>query len=151
MLTIKYIAENKEDVIARLGKRHFDGTEIINEIIEIDELRKSTQTTADSYAAELNALSKEIGMLFREGRQAEADAAKEKTTVLKENVSKLNEQRTELEQKLNDLLVLVPNLPHESVPEGKQAEDNVVEKTGGVMPELGKDALPTGIWRKNMI
>ena len=142
MLTLKYITENTDEVIKRLAKKHFNGAEIINDIVELDERRKITQTAADNFAAELNALSKEIGMLFKQGKQAEANEAKEKTIVLKENVSRLTEQREEIEQKLNDLLVLVPNLPHDSVPEGKHAEDNLVERSGGSVPELHKDAVP---------
>ena len=134
MLTLKYITENTDEVIARLKKKHFDGSEIINNIVELDERRKITQTAADNFSAEMNSLSKEIGMLFKEGKQAEANEAKEKTITLKENISKLTEQRDEIEQKLQDLLVLVPNLPHESVPEGKHAEDNITELTGGVFP-----------------
>ena len=142
MLTLKHITENTEDVILHLAKKHFDGKEIINQIVELDERRKTTQTAADTYAAELNALSKEIGILFKQGKQSEANAAKDKTVALKENVNRLTEEKEAIEQKLNDLLVLIPNLPHESVPEGKHAEDNVVEKSGGTIPELHKDAVP---------
>lgn len=142
MLTLKHITENTDEVIKRLAKKHFNGAEIINEIVELDERRKITQTAADNFAAELNALSKEIGMLFKQGKQDEAIEAKEKTVVLKENVSRLTEQRDEIEQKLHNLLVQVPNLPHESVPEGKYAEDNPVERSGGAVPELHKDAVP---------
>ena len=142
MLTLKHITENTEDVILRLAKKHFDGREIVGQIVELDERRKTTQTAADTYAAELNALSKEIGILFKQGKQSEANAAKDKTVALKENVNRLTEEKEAIEQKLNDLLVLIPNLPHESVPEGKHAEDNVVEKSGGTIPELHKDAVP---------
>lgn len=142
MLTLKYITENTEEVIRRLAKKHFHDAEIINNIVELDGRRKVTQTSADNFASELNTLSKEIGILFKQGKKEEANEVRKKTTVLKEKVSRLNEQRSEIEQKLNDLLVLVPNLPHESVPEGKHAEDNVVERSGGAMPELHKDALP---------
>ena len=142
MLTLKYITENTDEVIARMKKKNFDGSEIINNIAELDERRKITQSAADNFAAELNSLSKEIGMLFKQGKHAEANEAKEKTITLKENISKLTEQHDEIEQKLQDLLVLVPNLPHESVPEGKHAEDNVVERSGGKIPQLHKEAVP---------
>ena len=142
MLTLKYITENTDEVIARLKKKNFDGSEIINNIAELDERRKITQSAADNFAAELNSLSKEIGMLFKQGKHAEANEAKEKALTLKENISKLTEQHDEIEQKLQDLLVLVPNLPHESVPEGKHAEDNVVERSGGKIPQLHKEAVP---------
>lgn len=141
MLTIKQITDNKEEVIQLLAKKHFDGTVIIDEVIKLDESRKATQTAADNYAAELNSLSKEIGLLFKQGKQTEANEAKEKTSVLKENVSRLTSEREEIEQKLNDLLVQIPNLPHESVPAGRTAEDNVVERSGGTNPSLPKDAL----------
>lgn len=142
MLTLKYITENTDEVIRRLAKKHFDGAPIVHQIIDLDEKRKVTQTAADNFSAEMNALSKEIGQLFKEGKPAEANAAKEKTVTLKENIRQLTESQAEIEQKLNELLVQVPNLPHESVPEGKHAEDNLVERSGGAVPELHKDALP---------
>ena len=142
MLTLKYITENTEEVIRRLEKKHFKNAEMIHDIVELDERRKITQTAADNFAAELNTISKEIGLLFKQGKQTEANEAKEKTVVLKENVSRLTEQKEEIEQKLNELLVQVPNLPHDSVPEGKQAEDNQVERSGGVMPKLHEKAVP---------
>ena len=142
MLTLKYITENTEDVIARLAKKHFDGKAVIAKVIELDTLRKSTQLSADAASAEMNNLSKEIGLLFREGKTAEANAAKEKTTELKDKIKSLSDQQTETEQQLNDLLVQIPNLPHADVPEGKHAEDNKIERTGGKMPELATDAVP---------
>ncbi len=142
MLTLKYITENTEDVINRLAKKHFDGTAIIAQVIELDNLRKSTQAQVDAASAEMNKLSKEIGLLFKEGKQEEANQAKAKTADLKETIKTLGEQQSDVEQKLHELLVLIPNLPHESVPEGKHAEDNVVEKTGGVVPEFSFEALP---------
>lgn len=142
MLTLKYITENTQEVIERLEKKHFDGAEIIHEIVELDERRKTTQTAADNLAAELNTISKEIGILFQQGKKEEANAAREKTATIKEDLSKLSTEREEIEQRLNDLLVQVPNVPHDSVPEGKHAEDNTVERSGGVIPELHKDAVP---------
>lgn len=142
MLTLKYITENTEDVIARLAKKHYDGGEMIGKVVALDTERKTTQTKLDSTSAEMNNLSKEIGMLFKQGKQAEAAAAKEKTAELKENIKVLGDKLTEIEQSLTDLLVQIPNLPHESVPVGKHAEDNLIERTGGKMPELPVDAVP---------
>ena len=142
MLTLKYITENTEEVIARLAKKHFDGTAIIAEVVELDNLRKATQVQADTAASELNNLSKEIGLLFKQGKQEEANQAKDKTTELKETIKVLGDQQNEVEQKLNDLLVQIPNLPHASVPEGRHAEDNLVERSGGEMPKLSADAVP---------
>jgi len=142
MLTLKYITENTDEVITRLAKKHFDGTAIIAEVVELDNLRKTTQVQADTAAAELNNLSKEIGLLFKQGKQEEANQAKDKTTELKETIKTLGDQQNEVEQKLNDLLVQIPNLPHASVPEGRHAEDNLVERAGGVMPNLPEGAVP---------
>jgi seryl-tRNA synthetase len=142
MLTLKYITENTDEVITRLAKKHFDGTAIIAEVVELDNLRKTTQVQADTAAAELNNLSKEIGLLFKQGKQEEANQAKDKTTELKETIKKLGDQQNDVEQKLNDILVQIPNLPHASVPDGRHAEDNLVERAGGEMPNLPEGAVP---------
>ena len=142
MLTLKYITENTEEVIVRLAKKNFDGADIIAQVVELDNVRKTTQVKVDTASAELNNLSKEIGLLFKQGKQDEAAHAKEKTVELKESIKILGDQQTAAEQKLNELLVQIPNLPHESVPAGKHAEDNLIERTGGVMPNLHADAVP---------
>ena len=142
MLTLKYITENTDEVIARLAKKHFDGKAIIAQVIELDNTRKASQVKVDTASAELNNLSKEIGMLMKQGKQAEATQAKEKTSELKEIIKLLGDQQGDAEQKLNELLVQIPNLPHASVPEGRHAEDNLVERSGGAMPTLPTDAVP---------
>lgn len=142
MLTLKYITENTEEVITRLAKKNFDGSAIIAQVVELDNVRKSTQVLVDTASAELNSLSKEIGLLFKQGKQDEAAQAKEKTVELKESIKTLGDQQASAEQKLNELLVQIPNLPHASVPAGKHAEDNLIERTGGVMPNLHADAVP---------
>ena len=142
MLTLKYITENTDEVIARLAKKHFDGKAIIAQVIELDNTRKASQVKVDTASAELNNLSKEIGMLMKQGKQAEATQAKEKTSELKEIIKLLGDQQGDAEQKLNELLVQIPNLPHASVPEGRHAEDNLVERSGGTMPTLPTDAVP---------
>lgn len=142
MLTLKYITENTAEVISRLAKKNFDGNAIIAQVIELDGGRKTTQTLLDSTSAEMNNLSKEIGMLFKQGKTAEADAAKAKTTQLKESIKTLDDKLSDIESQLNSLLVQIPNLPHESVPAGKHAEDNIVEREGGEMPKLYENAVP---------
>lgn len=141
MLTLKYIAENTEDVIRRLEKKHFDAREIVSQLIELDNQRKKTQLESDQAAAEINKLSKEIGTFIKQGKQAEVNALKDRTIKLKESIKSLENQRNEIEKKLTALLVQLPNLPHESVPEGKGAEDNIIERVGGKMPVLPSDAL----------
>ncbi len=142
MLTLKYITENTTEVINRLAKKYFKAEEIIAQVVELDKQRKQTQTTADNALAQLNALSKGIGQLFKQGKTDEANAAKEKTAELKETIRELTEKQASYEQQLNDLLVQIPNLPHDSVPAGKHAEDNVVERSGGVVPQLPEGAMP---------
>jgi seryl-tRNA synthetase len=142
MLTLKYITDNTDEVIARLGKKNFDGKDIIAQVLDLDTQRKSTQVKVDSASAELNNISKEVGMLFKQGKTAEADQAKAKTAELKETIKSLGDQLSEIETSLNNLLVQIPNLPHESVPAGKHAEDNVIERAGGEMPTLHSEAVP---------
>jgi seryl-tRNA synthetase len=142
MLTLKYITDNTAEVIARLAKKNFNGAEIITQVVELDTQRKATQTQLDNQSAEMNNLSKEIGMLFKQGKQAEAALAKDKTAELKESVKSFDEKLTDIERQLNDLLVQIPNLPHDSVPAGKHAEDNIIERSGGVVPTLYDGAVP---------
>lgn len=142
MLTLKYIAENSEDVLKRLKKKHFDGKELISKVLELNAERKKTQYDADSIAAEINKISKEIGILYKQGKTSDAETLKQKTLELKENIKLLEEKQNQIEAQLNEILVQIPNLPHESVPEGKLAEDNQVERTGGKIPSLPTAALP---------
>ena len=142
MLTLKYITENRDEVITRLAIKNFDGASIITKVMELDSLRKTNQVQMDTASAELNNLSKEIGLLLKQGKQDETTQAKEKTVELKETIKNLSDQQNDVEQKLNDLLVQIPNLPHASVPPGKHAEDNLIERTGGEMPNLSSDAVP---------
>ncbi len=143
MLTLKTILENREDVIRRLGKKHFaNAEEMIDAVIAQNEIRRSTQKELDDTLATMNKLSKSIGAFIKEGKKAEAEEAKAQTATLKENSKILSAKMDEASEKIKELLLQIPNLPHETVPEGKTAEDNVEEKREGVIPELGEDALP---------
>lgn len=143
MLTLKTILENREDVIRRLGKKHFaNAKEMIDAVIAQNEIRRSTQKELDDTLATMNKLSKSIGAFMKEGKKAEAEEAKAQTATLKENSKILSAKMDEASEKIKELLLQIPNLPHETVPEGKTAEDNVEEKREGVIPELGEDALP---------
>ncbi|NLU30980.1 MAG: serine--tRNA ligase [Bacteroidales bacterium] len=142
MLTLKVINEDREEVIRKLAKKRFAAEDIINQIVALDETRRSSQTLLDSQLSEINLLSKSIGGLMKEGKKAEAEIAKQQVSELKE-LSKLNEAGLrETEAAIQNLLVIIPNLPHDSVPEGKSAEDNLVERSGGNIPQLSTDALP---------
>lgn len=142
MLTLKVITEHPEDVISRLAKKHFDGRVIIGRVIELDKARRSTQVSLDSNLAELNSLSRSIGGFMKEGKQSEAEIARQKVSEIKEVNKDLESRLKSTEQQLQDLLVTIPNLPCDIVPEGNGAEDNVVVKSGGKMPDLDESALP---------
>lgn len=142
MLTLRTINENPEEVIRQLSKKHFDGREIISQIIDLDNTRRKTQTHLDATLGEINTISRSIGQLIKEGNKEEAAVAREKVRLLKETSGELGETLKDAEQKIEVLLVTIPNLPHDSVPAGRTAEDNLVERSGGEIPSLGDDALP---------
>ncbi len=142
MLTIKILREQKDEVVKRLKIKNFEAEAIINDILEVDNQRKEVQTSLDNCLAESNSLSKQIGQLFKEGKQQEANAAKERTGVLKAESKELSAKLTELENKQNELIVQLPNIPSEEVPPGKGENDNVEVKSAGDIPELGNNKLP---------
>jgi len=141
MLTLKLLRENSEYVIERLKIKNFDAQPIVEKILETDNSRREIKNELDNILAESNSISKQIGMLFKEGKIEEANKAKEKTGTLKAKSKELGEQLNKLEKELNELIVQLPNLPHESVPPGKNDEDNEKVKEGGKIPEL-KQKLP---------
>ncbi|MDR2802014.1 MAG: serine--tRNA ligase, partial [Prevotellaceae bacterium] len=125
MLPLKLIRENTAFVAKRLAVKHFDATALIGEIIKTDDERKALQTQLDKNLAEQNTIARQIGILMREGKKDEAEAAKQKTAALKEQ-SKIGEQQlAATEKKLDEIIVLLPNLPHDTVPPGRTPEDNV--------------------------
>ena len=142
MLTLQSIKADPEYIIARLAVKGCDARAQIEEIIRIDAERRRLQTICDTEASELKKLSSQIAMLMKEGKREEAEAAKAKVTEIKANAKTLQEQLEASELQLRDILLSLPNTPCEAVPEGRTAEDNVVEKEGGAMPTLGEDAMP---------
>ncbi|MDA3891939.1 MAG: serine--tRNA ligase [Salinivirgaceae bacterium] len=142
MLSLKFIQENKQDVIEKLKIKNFDASQIVESILQKDEERKKTQKEQDDILAHINSVSREIGDLFKSGKADEANQAKEKSTSLKQDVKGLTEKLSQLEIELHDLLVQIPNIPHVSVPAGKGAEDNENIKEGGEMPQLANGAEP---------
>ncbi len=142
MLTLKILREQPEFVIERLAVKHFDAREIVYHIIEIDKTRRSLQGELDACLSEQKAKAAEIGSLMKAGKRDEAETAKAAVAALKERSRSLEEQMAESQKKQDELVVLLPNLPCADVPEGHTAEDNVVVKMGGTIPELGEKALP---------
>lgn len=143
MLTLKVITEETDRVIRGLEKKHFkDAKESIAKVIELNDKRRSAQTQLDNNLAEVNSTSKLIGSLMKEGKKEEAEAAKKRVAEIKEASKSLQAEMDQAAEDMQNLLYTIPNIPHESVPEGNGAEDNVVEKMGGMETELPKDALP---------
>ncbi len=142
MLTLKFIHENKEQITERLKVKNFNATEIIEQITELDEERKSTQKQLDSNLAESKTISKKIGQLFKEKKTEEANKAKLRTGELKEAIKELNQKLNDIQNSLQELLVQIPNVPHVSVPKGKNEEDNELIREGGAMPELKPEVMP---------
>lgn len=142
MLTLKQIHEDKDELISRLKVKNFDAKELIEKVIELDNQRKTIQGKLDAMLAEQNAISKEIGILFKQGKTEEADEAKQKVTTLKDESKALSQSMAETEKELNATLIRIPNLPHQLVPAGKTADDNEEVRSGGVIPKLSKNAKP---------
>jgi seryl-tRNA synthetase len=142
MLTLKFIQENQDLVVERLKIKNFQAEEIISQILDLDQKRKSTQQSVDNNQSELNKMAKEIGMLFKSGKAEEANQLKEKNAELKDSVKSQNEELASIETQLNSLLVQIPNVPHESVPPGKGENENKEIKSGGKTPKLYDGAVP---------
>lgn len=142
MLQVSYIRENKEEVLKRLSVKNFNQPELVDEIIHLDDLRKSTQAQADDLLAKSNAAAKQIGELMRTGKRDEAEAIKTETSKSKEEIKKLQADLSGIEHELQQKLVILPNLPHHSVPKGKTPEENEVVLSFGELPKLPEQALP---------
>lgn len=142
MLTINLIRERKDFVIERLKIKNFEAEEIVNKILSLDSSRREIQSKADSMQGEMNRISKEIGTLMKEGKKPEADAAREKTYSLKEEIKVLSDKLIPLENELRTEIIRLPNLPHKSVATGYGADNNVKVKEGGIIPDLPESALP---------
>lgn len=144
MLTLKMILENREDVVRRLEKKHFAAAaEMIDNVIAADARRRAAQQESDAMQAQMNQYAKSIGGLMKEGKKAEAEAAKAEVAKLKEKSAELKSAMETAETEVRNLLLQIPNVPNDSVPEGRVAEDNVVERMGGENPVFeGFEPLP---------
>jgi seryl-tRNA synthetase len=142
MLTLKTINDNPNEVIARLRKRNFDAENMINEVLSLDEKRRNAQTQLDNTLAEVNSISRTIGNYFKEGKKEEAEKSRKEVAKLKELTKQYESDLASSEKKIQDILVNIPNIPHESVPEGKGADDNLIERSGGEFPSLPEGSEP---------
>lgn len=142
MLVLQTIRENPEGVIKLLAIKNFEGKEIIETILSLDDRRKETQKMLDDNLAQCNALAREIGNLFKAGKAAESNHLKEKTSELKERAKEFNTIFETTKKELEEVLVKVPNLPHPSIPPGKTPEDNELVHQEGIIPDLPDSAVP---------
>ena len=144
MLTLKMITENRDEVVRRLGKKHFaPAAEMIDKVIELDVERRNSQKKNDALLAQINQNSKSIGALMKEGKKEEVENIKAKVAQLKDESKELQEVINNCETEIRNILLQVPNLPNETVPEGTGASDNKVERMGGKNPDFcGYTPLP---------
>ena len=141
MLTLQAIKANPQYIIERLAVKGFDAAGPINKILELDAERRRLQQKSDSDASKLKKLAASIGALMKQGKKEEAEQAKSEVAALKSGQKGIQDLLVQVEDSMREVLLSVPNTPCEAVPHGLTAEDNVVEKSGGPMPELGPDAL----------
>ena len=142
MLQVNEIRENKEKFIQALSKRGFDASIIFSDVLQTDELRKTTQAKLDETLAQSNSFSKEIGLLYKNGEAQKATLLKEKTSQLKEESKELNETLNNTLEKLQKLLFTIPNVPNDLVPAGTDENDNEEICKEGEIPKLVEGALP---------
>jgi len=142
MLNLKFIQDNPELVIEKLAVKRFDARAIVEKVIELYKRRNEVQNEAEGQKAEMNRISREIGLLVREGKLTQVNVAKEQTIQLKEQIKSFEGEFDKIEEELAQLQVLLPNLPSPLVPAGKGAEDNEIVATGGEMPNLPVGAKP---------
>ena len=143
MLQVPFIRNNQELVLEGLAKRNFvNAKEIIGRVLETDETRRNIQASLDNTLAESNAISKEIGLLFKTGQVQKAALAKEKSKKLKDQSKNFTDQLNTCSKELQELLFQIPNIPHASVPSGQTEKDNEEIFRAGSIPELHKKALP---------
>lgn len=142
MLQINLLRENPQLVIERLKVKNFRAEEIIEKILSLDEVRRSTQTKMDETLAEANRIAKSVGQMYKEGKAAEAEHLKEQSATLKTKTREMNDDLDRITREMNELVVQLPNMPHVSVPAGRSAEDNVTVFSHGQIPDVGEKALP---------
>lgn len=142
MLTLKRIKQNSQAVVEALARKGVEAREAIAQVVDLDQARRALQAEADTLQANINQASKEIGSLMRQGQQQAAEQLKANVAVFKEKVKAATERMGQIDRELSDILVQLPNLPHESVPDGRTADDNLVVRTEGELPEPSANRLP---------
>jgi len=142
MLPIQLFRQNRDLVLEGLKKKNFKDLELVDKVIDLDERRRHVQLENDTIAAAINSASKNIGQLMAKGDKEQAEQLKAEVASHKEKAKELGHKLTELETELQDAIIMLPNLPHSSVPAGKTPEDNEVVRTSGTRPDLAAQKLP---------
>jgi len=142
MLEVLNIRNNTAAIREALAKKNFKELQLIDEVVALDETRRATQKQLDDNLAQQNAIAKEIGDLFKQGKKEAAEAKKADTAALKESSKQWEDALQKTEEAIRQILVTIPNTPHESVPVGKTPEENVVVKQVGNIPSLHEGAQP---------
>lgn len=142
MLTLQQIKADSDDIVRRLAVKGFDGRKAIDDVLALDEQRRTLQQHNDTEAAELNSLAAQIGAKMKAGQRDEAEALKQRVATLKQSQKEYAEKLADTEARIREILLGVPNVPCDMVPAGLTAADNIVDKEGGVMPQLPEGALP---------
>lgn len=142
MLQVPYIRENSEEIVERMAVRNIDAKPLIDDVLKFDEERRELQTQLDAAKAEMNSISKEIGNLFKSGQADAANAAKAKTSTLKESIKELEQNLAVKAEALTTILYKIPNVPNAIVPSGNSDEDNLETFREGEIPVLNDGALP---------
>jgi seryl-tRNA synthetase len=142
MLQVQFLRENKERVLEGLGKRGFKQNDLVDKAISLDDERKKYQFELDQNLEEMNKISKEIGILMKEGKKEEAESAKSKTTEFKENSQNLQQKLKTSEAQLLEVLYQIPNIPYEKVKAGTTADENEIIYQSHDVEGLGEGAIP---------
>ena len=143
MLEITTIRQNPSHVIERLGAKNFDkAAQAITDILALDAQRRAVQQQLDDARNQNKTISEQIGKLYKQGNQQQANELKQQVNTINDNIRQLEANMGSIEQQLDAQLVQLPNLPHQSVPLGKHPDDNQVVKTSGTVPTLHPNAKP---------
>ena len=146
MLTLALIKENPEEVIKRLAVKHFDGRDAINRVLELDKERRAAQTLRDNQAARLNNMAAQIGGFMKEGKREEAEKVKAEVAALKENNKTIEDRVKAADDEIRGILLTVPNIPYDIVPEGAAAGDNLVVKSN-----LSDEVATVAEWKHDAV
>ena len=146
MLTLQVINADPEGVIAKLAKKHFDAREPISRVVALDKERRAAQTARDGQAAQLNKLAAQIGALMKQGKKDEAEATKAQVSEIKENNRLIDEQLKAAEDEIRNILLTIPNMPYDLVPEGAAAGDNLVVKSN-----LSDEVATVAEWKHDAV